>query len=401
MKKFLFALAIALGASASFAGSLICRLSDPSLASEVGLTYGITPTDNTSPAPFVLFTTPAGTSTTTYQLLMATDPRVVWAEDDASLTTPESAGQAKLPSKGSTLPAVGDRIKVTNLNFNFLQSISWNRIVANTSGRLVKVAILDTGLTPNAPYLTSKVVASINTVEPGLPAFDMPRGVDSDRDGRFDSKVGHGSMVAGIVDLVSPQSRFVICRVADSDGIATAWRLIKGLAFAVVNGAEVANVSLASTERIVALSDVLDWVKDYDITIVAAAGNLGTESDMYPAGYTSVISVAGLNTNRTKAPFSNYSRSIVSSAPAVGIVSIDWNGSAAAWSGTSFAAPIITGSIVEGLRLTSGPIKAARILKAVKSTGDDIDRLNPAYEKMLGTELNFTRLIEAFRTGNI
>ncbi|HLO97623.1 MAG TPA: S8 family serine peptidase, partial [Fimbriimonas sp.] len=200
---------------------------------------------------------------------------------------------------------------------------------------------------------------------------------------------------------VSPQSRLVICRVADSDGNATAWSVIKGLAFAVTANAELANVSLGAPARIPALSDVLDWCAEKRLTIVASAGNLGIETELYPANYSGVIGIAGLNVNKTKADFSCYDRKVIASAPAVGVASIDWDGGIATWSGTSFSSPIATGMIAEGLRRTGGRISPVRIEKGFSTYGDDLDKINPQYNRMLGSGLNFTKFVSAFKITGI
>lgn len=401
MKKVIAGLVFALAGAHAMAGNLICRLADPSLASSVGSTYGLRVQDTTQGAPFVLFQAPNGVPTSFYQAIMATDLRVVWVEDDGKLSAPESEGLSKLPAKGSTLPAVGDRISLQGYNQNFLRQINWNSTLANAPGRAVKVAILDTGISQVASYLNAKVDAWINAIEPGEGPWDVPRQIDSNGDGKVDSKVGHGTMVAGIIDQISPQSRFVICRVADSDGNASAWTLIKGLACAVVNGAEVANISLGSTGRILAVSDVLDWCRDNNLLIVAAAGNTGTEVELFPANYSLVVGIGGLNSNNTKAPFSSFERGVLASGPAVGIGSIDWDGSISTWSGTSFSAPMATAMVADGLRRTSVRIRPSRLRQVFGSTGYDLDRLNPSYKRKLGLGLDYTKFVSAFKPSGL
>ncbi len=386
LKSFLLFSSFALASLASADVHVICRLAPGTPANLVGASYGLALLDTTAGAPFALFSATDQTASTAARNAMLTDPRVLWSEDDNPITSPE--GQ-----KGSTLPAVGDRALLQNANSFFLKQIRWNSVAAATRGRQVRVAILDTGLSPRIPALWSKVVDSANFVEGFGGAFDQPMGVDSNRDGIADRLTGHGSMVAGIVDQISPLSQLIIARVADSDGQASTWRLIKGLAFAAASGAEVANVSLGTLTQIPAMADVIDWTTTQSMTVVGAAGNNGVRGLCYPARVRNAIAVGGLNANATKASFSNWDGHIGVSAPAVGIASYDWTGGIAVWSGTSFSTPMASGAIAEYLRFSASKGSPSRISNALRSSVANIDRLNPTYKSSLGGLLDCTKLL--------
>ncbi len=392
MKKLAVAALFAAFSLHSYAGQLVCRLVDGVAAQEIATAYGLTLQDQTVGGPFALFETGSDVSTQLLQDLLNADPRVVWAEDNKGFQTPEKTKQVNT-QKGSTLPAVGDRVTSLGYNAVYLRQMGWAGRLVSTPGRRVRVAILDTGISNNAPGLLAKVDGWINAVEPGLPPFDMPRGHDSNNDGVYDARTGHGSMVAGIIDQVSPQSRFIICRVADSDGNATSWTLIKGLTFAVTSGAAVANVSLGASDRVPALGDVLEWCSARKLLVVAAAGNDAAEGELYPAAYGGTIGVAGVGAGWVKAPFSSYDRSVVVSAPSVEIVSTDWNGAAASWSGTSFAAPWVSAAVAEFFRSRTGVFSPSTIEAGLNSSGFDIDGYNPGFRRMLGRGLNFSSFV--------
>lgn len=383
---FLILGAMALASFSSADVNLICRLAPGVSATDVASSYGISVVDTTAGAPFVLFSAVDSTKSTAVRNSMLLDSRVLWSEDDTPITAPE--GQ-----KGSTLPAVGDRATLVNANQFYLRQINWNPFSASLAGRGVRVAILDTGLSAQLPALWRKVAASANFVEPGTAAIDQPLGTDSNQDGRADALTGHGSMVAGIVDQISPNSQLVIARIADSDGNATTWRLIKGLAFAATQGAEIANVSLGTLSKIPALTDVLDWTGSLNLTVVASAGNNGINDLCYPARIRNAIAVGGLGATNSKASFSNWDRQIAVSAPAIGIFSYDWNGQISYWSGTSFSAPMVSGAIAEYLRFAGTKGTPSRINNALKSSVTNIDRFNPSYKSMLGGLLDCTKLL--------
>lgn len=383
MNRSLFVILATAGiaASSNAAVGLIVRLAPGGSASAISAKYGIPLVDATPGAPFAYYLVPDGKAGDKIQLQVSHDKAVLWAEDDARLSTPE--GQ-----KGSTLPAVGDRFALYVQNNAVLAQINWNHSLAFTAGRSVRVAVLDTGLSPNQPDLWSKVDASMNAVEIASPAYDIPQGQDTNRDGLVDHMTGHGTMVAGILDQISPLSRLVIARVADSDGIATGWNVIKGLAFAVTSDAEVANVSLGTLERVPALTDVMDWCEDEGLLVVASIGNNGMKAATFPARISKVVCVAGLLPNDSKAPFSNWEGTADACAPATGIVSQSWEGTFGVWSGTSFAAPMAAAVAADGLRFTTGRMDADVLREAFEEYGTDVDAFNLQYRQQLGFKLN-------------
>lgn len=375
---------------------LICQLAPGADPIAIAARYKISFIDRTEGAPFAYFRVISAAEADRIQIRMATDPQLVWAEDDENITTPETERVRNVLQKGSTLPAVGDRFALYVANQNVLTQINWHPSAAGRAFRTVKVAILDTGLSPNQPYLWAKVYAAANFAEKGQAAHDLPRNQDTNGNRIFDEATGHGTMVAGIIDQIAPQSRFVIARVANSDGQATAWTLIKGLAFACVNGAEVANVSLGTLLRVPALSDVMDWVDTKGMIVVAAIGNNGQKASCFPAKISKVVCTVGLNPNNTKATFSNWESGCDVSAPATGIISQNWDGALGIWSGTSFSTPMAAGAIADALK-NSTPMPVGLLRDLFKTSGRDLDRLNPKYKSNIGKLLDCTNYAAQLR----
>lgn len=395
MKRALWSLAGLVCASFAAAQTdVIVRLADGVSPSVIANRYHIKLLDTTPSAPFAIYQL-TDAQYDAVSVALDTDPQVVWSEDDDTVQEPSSdGGRANGEHKGSTLPAVGDRRALQTINTAVLSTISWDRTLAESSGRAVRVAILDTGLSPLQPALWKKVDASLNVLVPTAKAYDWPGKIDSNGDGIYDSKVGHGTMVAGIVDQISPNSRLVIAKVADSDGQATLWSLIKGLAFAVVTRSEVANVSLGTLNHLPAIDDVLDWCSSKSLVVVAAIGNNSKSQACYPAAVRPVICVGGLTYKNAKASFSNYSSVCLVSAPAVGIVSQDYTGRIAVWDGTSFATPMVSATVAEALRHTTPQTSFEKFVKGFDTYGVSLDAANPLFKGKIGKLLNFKSYLQ-------
>ncbi|RYG46569.1 hypothetical protein EON79_09815, partial [bacterium] len=201
---------------------------------------------------------------------------------------------------------------------------------------------------------------------------------------------------AGILDQLAPQARLVVARIADSDGTATAWTLVKGLSFAVAQKCELANVSLGTLEGLPAINDLLEYCETKGLQVVAAMGNDGLKRACYPARSSKAIAVAGLLPDLVRAPFSNWESGCDAAAPATGIGSQWWDGRTAVWSGTSFSTPIVTALLADAARRSSSVVKPATYRSRLKNSGTAPDRQNPEEKGKLGVVPDHSRLVRAF-----
>lgn len=390
-RALLVLLLLTLASLGSAQGYLICRLKSATNPAAVAATYQLLLADSAGPSPFVLYWVGPGRDLEYVEHLLESDARVCWAEADRDMEAPETTGAGS----GNTIGAVGDWGALFQLNKTMLLQVSYTPLYNQSKGN-VRVAILDNGLSPRQPRLWKNVVASANLLPDGRMPFDLPYQTDTDQDGYVDRMVGHGTMVAGLVDLLAPSARLVIARVADSDGIATSWSLIKGVAYAVQNGCQLCNISLGSMNEIPAFEDVVDWAESNKMLIVAPIGNDEVGRSIYPARFEKVVCVSGLLPSSIKAPFSNWDSTADVAAPATGIMSTWWDGTFGIWSGTSFAAPMVTGSLANALRAgyASTP---GQLRQMLRGSGDNIDALNPDYRSKLGTRLNMSRLLSRLK----
>lgn len=183
-----------------------------------------------------------------------------------------------------------------------------------TKGAGIRVAVLDSGVANDNPDITPKVSARANftTGETG------------------DDNYGHGTHVAGIVAAghntqgvagTCPECTILDGKVLNDSGIGSSSGLASGINWAVSNGAKVINMSLgvrASRTLETAVNNA--WSKG--VVLVAAAGNGGNQTKIYPGAYPNVIAVAATDNKDAKASFSTYGASWVDiAAPGVNVYS--------------------------------------------------------------------------------
>jgi subtilisin family serine protease len=155
---------------------------------------------------------------------------------------------------------------------------------------------------------------------------------------------GHGTMVAGLVHLVAPNATLLPVRVFGANGAATLSQVIDGVYWAVEHGANVINMSFSTTQDSPQLKAALDYAVKKGVICVAAAGNDGKATQVWPAAYDTVMGIGSTNNQMIRSLFSNFGTPLVSlAAPGEGDVTV-YPGShyAQVW-GTSFSAPLAAG----------------------------------------------------------
>ncbi|MFN8472916.1 MAG: S8 family serine peptidase [Anaerolineae bacterium] len=202
----------------------------------------------------------------------------------------------------------------------------------------VVVAVLDTGVDANHEDLRGQLVAGYDFVH-------NTRTPDDDN--------GHGTHVTGIIAAaanngigisgVAPGSRVMPIKVMSALGNGSHFVIAQGIEHALRNNARILNLSMGGDTPSDTLKQAIDHAWAAGALVVAAAGNDNTDKPSYPAAWPNVISVGAINTDDTRAPFSNYGQTISVVAPGVAILSTLPGNRYEAWPGTSMAAPIVSG----------------------------------------------------------
>jgi subtilisin family serine protease len=213
-----------------------------------------------------------------------------------------------------------------------------------STGQGIVVAVLDTGLAPDHPLLSSSLTAGYDFVRMTDGIYDQGNGIDDDGNGVADEFVGHGTHVSGILITEAPGVQIMPIRVLNSEGMGTYWEVAAGIKYAVDHGADVINMSLSAPRLTPSLKDALDYAASHGVIVVSAAGT--GSGPNYPAAYSNPMSlgVGSTDNNDTVAWFSGGRAADTDVyAPGTDIYSAyPYNGYALA-SGTSMSAPIVAG----------------------------------------------------------
>lgn len=243
---------------------------------------------------------------------------------------------------------------------------AWDVTHGDTS---IVVGVIDSGI----DYLHEDLKANIWTNPNEIPG----NGIDDDINGYIDDIHGwdfvnkdndpmddnsHGTHVAGIIGAkginkigisgVAWDVKLAALKILDSKGAGETVRAVDAIEYCIKNGIKIANNSWGGASYSKALYDEISKADAAGIIFIAAAGNNGANNDQtpqYPASFDlpNIISVAATDMNDNMATFSNYGRTSVDlGAPGVDIYSCTPNNTYQDKSGTSMAAPFVTGAVV-------------------------------------------------------
>lgn len=231
----------------------------------------------------------------------------------------------------------------------------------------VIVAVIDTGVDLTHEDLINNIWINRGEID--------GNGIDDDANGLIDDfygadftddlgsgvdQQGHGTHVAGIIGGQGNNSlgisgvawnvKIMSLRFIGSSGYGSSINAARAIDYAVANGAKIINASWGAIgAQSSIIEEAIKRARDQGVLFVAAAGNDGVNTDnnnFYPAGFevSNIISVGASDSNDQQATFSNYGvYSVDVSAPGVGIISSYPTLGYGYLSGTSMAAPQVSG----------------------------------------------------------
>lgn len=182
-----------------------------------------------------------------------------------------------------------------------------------STGKGVRIALIDSGVDYNHPLLVENIdLKNARSYIPG--------------DGSVADTNGHGTMVAGVLKQISPNSIITPYRViGDTTGDSSA--ILKAIIEAVNDGNDIINASVGTykckdikSEKLIikAFERAIKYAKKNDVIVIASAGNLGLNLDEYyklekikhlPGGINGVNSVSAVLGQKLTS-YSNYGSDI-------------------------------------------------------------------------------------------
>ncbi|MBM7505407.1 S8 family serine peptidase [Agromyces aurantiacus] len=275
-----------------------------------------------------------------------------------------------------TAPARADTVR--DLEY-WLADYGYTTAWTSSRGEGVTVAVIDTGVNGEVAELKGVVVGGTDVSGLGSPDGQTPVGEEEQ----------HGTMVASLlagrgtgegngVIGVAPEADLLSISVAFGQDTGSDKtndeQIAEAVRWAVDNGADVINMSLTRNTR--------DWPEswdeaflyafEHDVVVVAAAGNRGSGTSEVgaPATIPGVLAVAGVDREQNASfDASSQGITIAVSAPSEDLVGVLPDGSYVQWSGTSAAAPLVSG-LVALVRSEYPDLDAANVINRVIRTAD-------------------------------
>jgi subtilisin family serine protease len=258
----------------------------------------------------------------------------------------------------------------------------------------IKIAVLDTGFELDHPEFKKNMnqgMDFVNIINGETKFIGDFLEVDDDPSDKY---VGHGTHVAGIIVAegkkmpigIAPKCRLIPVRVLGAlkkEGKLVGAGLIdninSGIKYAVDSGASIINMSLGVKHEEGGLphKEVIEYALKKGVSVVAASGNDGTEEKYYPGALPGVIAVGAALEGNQVASFSTYGNHVSFVAPGKNIYSSFINHSYAISSGTSQAAPFVSGAIalIKSFALDLGKkISDSQVKHLLKHTATRPDR---------------------------
>ncbi|MBR5902395.1 S8 family serine peptidase [bacterium] len=275
------------------------------------------------------------------------------------------------------LPGNQELMQAKAVGSSALGMMSANESGTFRNGEGILVAVLDTGVDETHPALAGQTISGYDFVS------DMAYQKDLN---------GHGtacaSLIAGRggenVAGVAPMAKILPVKVMDDKGKSDGFSVAQGIIYAVKKGARIINMSLGTSSETNLLDEALNYAMDHECLVVAASGNEGKEGENYPSNLEGVLCVGAVDGEKWKASFSNYGPKVDLVAPGVLVAAAYPNGGTVLMSGTSSAAPLVSGAAAS-LWSENPNWSAAEVADKLMAEADDL--VSPGADDWYGSGL--------------
>ncbi len=238
-------------------------------------------------------------------------------------------------------------------------------------GEEIKVAVIDSGCNSHID-IQNNLLAGYNYSGGNTDVTDT----ETDSYGRVRH---HGTHVCGIIGAeannigikgIAPKVKIVPIKCFSPS--TTYANIAKAIYEAVEKyGCRVVNMSWGATSSYTVIREAVEDALDLGAILVASVGNDSGTTKRYPAAYSGVIGVGAVNKSKGRPSFSNYNETVMIVAPGTDIKSLHSTNSYKLLSGTSQAAPIISG--IAAAALSAKPdLTRDDFIDLLTSTAEDI-----------------------------
>lgn len=256
---------------------------------------------------------------------------------------------ATLKSSSNVIAVEPDRYLSIKACFAVLEPtlVTWNvRKVGYADGTTKTAWILDTGIDLDHPDLNVDAQRSRSFNEGETSAEDNN---------------GHGTHIAGVIGAknnsigtlgVASGATIVGLKILDENGEGLLSVALKAIAYVKANGraGDAVNISMGLEDVSEILEREVRALADKGIFVVIAAGNESRPANNFSPARTAgknIYTITAVDSTNRFASFSNYGNDVVDyAAPGVKILSTYKDGKYAIMSGTSMAAPHVTGLLL-------------------------------------------------------
>jgi subtilisin family serine protease len=363
------------GAANYVDSQVVCQVIGPVTADSIARTIGAVVCDSIGMARTYLFSVRQSQPLKKVIETLLEDPSVVQAQPNY-YTNILDLEQTSQPFVDQTSQPFVDGISPATYYAQYAnQKMSIDSALTQANGQGMIVAVIDGGVDINHPLFHGRL-------HPASRDF-----VDNDDQpwGNGNLAASHGTFTAGIIARSAPKVSLLIIRSFDASGGGTTFHIAQGIYHAILQGAQVINMSFGMNDDDVMLSSAIATAMTRGIIAVAAAGNQNLYYPRYPAAIPGVLSVASVDASDKKASFSNFHETVCVTAPGVGLYGPLSGGDVWGWwDGTSFSAAFASGlaALVKEINPDLAP---DQILQRIRVTTDSIDALNPEYYGLLGS----------------
>ncbi|MFI7141956.1 type VII secretion-associated serine protease mycosin [Streptomyces massasporeus] len=278
-----------------------------------------------------------------------------------------------------------------------LQRVLLDELWSQSTGKDMRVAVIDTGVDVTNPQLTDAVdVKSGRNFLPRNLKDDDGNPIERGKENGTTDTVGHGTKVAGIIAArpakgtgfvgLAPDATIIPIQQNDAEGNGDVGTLTDAIRYAIQAGADVINISQDTTKPMTSTSDLklaIDQALARKIVVVASAGNDGLGGNVketYPASYEGVLAVAASDRNNERAAFSQSGEFVGVAAPGVDMISTVPKGGHCSDNGTSFSAPYVAG-LAALIKAKHPDWTARQIVAQIEQTAE---RTTAGHDRLVG-----------------